>query len=217
MSGLDRESLDRALAQISAEDVVVQNEGVEAMIRIGPPAVPALLSFSEDERSAVRARVMYALSQIGVPEAVQTFQAGLQDSDEHVRAYAAQGLARLHHPLALDALLATLNDGADALHIDMTPSVQSLGEMGLAAAMRLLDNLTADDMTTRLHAQRALEIIVNKRYGFQPGRGFPDPAAEGQAASAWRDHGDYDYTAGGTARERAASRLRAWFDTLEEL
>src|SRR5258705_2125940 len=103
MSNPTNGPLTSALAQLRSDDVLVQNQGVEAAIQLGSPAIPGLLSLLADERGAVRSQAMYALAQIAAPEAAQAFQRGLQDSDERVRAYAAQGLARLNHPQALDA------------------------------------------------------------------------------------------------------------------
>src|SRR5947209_2552838 len=101
---------------------------------------------------------------------VAALQARLQSPDEHTRAMAAQGLVRLKHPDALSACLRTLNDDPDPLHLDVTPSVVSLGEMGLKAVGPLLDLMDDPNEQARLHAQRALESILSHRQGFVAGR-----------------------------------------------
>ena len=123
---------------------------------------------------------------------------------------------QIDHPEATSACLQTLNDAADELHNDLTPAVQALGAMGLRAAPPLLDLLTSDDSMTRLHAQRALELIVARQHGFQPGQGFPNPSAAAQAQADWHDHGNYDYTADAAIRATAVLQLRDWFNTLTE-
>jgi HEAT repeat protein len=163
-----------------------------------------------------RAAAMYALSQAGDSGAAEAFRKGLGDVDERVRAYAARGLARIGDPGAQTACLATLNDAADELHLDMTPSVQALGEMGLKAAPALLELLLHDDEMTRLHAQRALELILSRRHGFRPGRGFPSRAAEEAMRAEWRANGDYDYSAEPEARARAVERWREWLARTKE-
>ena len=200
-----------ALAALRSADVLTQNEGVAAAIEIGAAAVPRLLALLK-ESGVNRAQVMYALAQIGDRRAESAFAEGLGDDDERVRAYAAQGLARMGHPRALTACLQTLNDAADQLHLDWTPSVEALSEMGLRAAPALLGLLTTEDEMTRLHCQRALQGVLARRYGFRPGHGYPTPEAAEQACAAWRDFGNYDYAADAATRAGAAARLREWFE-----
>jgi len=164
----------------------------------------------------VRSQSMYALARIAAPKAAQIFQIGLYDSDERVRAYAAMGLARINHPDALAASLLTINDAPDLLHSDMTPAVQTIGEIGIKAVPQLLELLMSDDGNTRLHAQRALELIVSRIYGFHPGKCFLTSESDLKARNAWRDHGNYDYSADATARSIATSNLRDWLQTLME-
>ncbi len=169
----ENEPLKIALLQLRSEDVLVQNEGVATVIRIGAAAVPALLPLLEDEEAGRRAQVMYALAQIAEPGAAEAFQCGLGDQGERVRAYAAVGLARIEHPDALTACLQTLNDAPNPLHADMTPAVQALSEMGMSAVPALLDLLVDENEFTRLHAQRALEMILDRWTG------IPDTRSRG--------------------------------------
>jgi HEAT repeat protein len=107
----------------------------------------------------------------------------------------------------LETWLAAIDDDPDPAHLDMTPAVYALGAMGDRAVPPLLDLLLSDSDETRLHAQRALELIVYRRHGFEPGRGFPSPAAE-QAARDELVSAGYDHAADEAAREAAAERLR---------
>jgi len=149
---------EQIVASLRSDDVLTQNEGVEAAIQTGSGAVPELLRLL-DEPGFPRDQVLYALAQIGDPRAVDAFLAGLEDPNERVRSRAASGLAKLGHPQALAACLKTLNDAPDALHLDVTPSVRALARMGLPAAAALRDLLTDPDENTRLHAERALEMM----------------------------------------------------------
>lgn len=213
ISGSDESSLSTALAALRASDVLAQNEGAAAAVRLGAPAVPGLLELLK--QGIHPAQVMYALAEIGDGRAAEAFLAGLRHPDESVRAYAARGLARLGHPQALQAGLDTLDDAADPLHADRTPSVDTLAQMGLRAAPSLLDRLVSENEMTRLRAQRALEEIVNRMHGFQPGHGFPTPQAEAQARIDWLQHGNYDYTKDAAGRAQAAAELRRWLASLE--
>jgi HEAT repeat protein len=187
-------------AALRNSDVDAQNEAVATAINAGAQAVPALLSLW-NEPGVARAQVMYALERIADPRAQRVFEAGIQDSDEQVRAYAARGLAGVGHPGALAGLLATLNDAPDPMHLDRTPSVEALAAFGIDAVAPLLDRLLDDDSMTRLHAQRALELILAARPGGQDYQALH---------SAWRQHGDYAWDADAERRRSAVESLRNW-------
>jgi HEAT repeat protein len=151
---------------------------------------------------------MYALSRVGGPETAAILLAALDDADERVRADAATGLARLDHPDALRACLRTLDDAPDELHGDMTPAVNALARFGMRAVPPLLDLLLDTRPMTRLHAQRALEGIVDRRHGFVPGQGFPSHAAEDAARDEWRANGNYGYDADEASRRASVAAWR---------
>ena len=214
-STTENKKLAAALDALRSDDVMTQNEGVDAAVQIGAAVVPGLLSLLE-EREISRAQVMYALAQIGDSRAAQAFLSGIRDADEHVRAYAAQGLVRLGHSDAMTASLQTLNDGADPLHLDRTPSVEALGEMGLKAVPLLLDSLMDRNEMTRLRSQRALELILSRRHGLRPGKGFPSQAAAERMRAEWQANGDYDYAANVQRRGDAVEKWRRWLTNAKE-
>lgn len=200
---------------LRSSDVRKQNAGVSAAIGLGAAAVPALLVLL-DEPGIARAQVLYALAEIVDTRARQAFITGLVDPDEKVRAQSARGLARIGDPSAVDACLSALNDDPDPMHNDQTPAVQALGSLGLAAASGLLDRMTAVDDMTRLRAQRAFELVLGRRHGFQPGRGFPSPQAEAAMRAEWSAHGNYAYDASAARRGKAIQQWRQWLTTAGE-
>jgi hypothetical protein len=210
----DRETLMATVNLLRSDQVMIQNEGVAKAIQVGAPIVLDLLSLLE-ESGVNRPQVLYVLEQIGDPRAEQAFLAGLSDSDEHARAYAAQGLARIGHPDAVAACIKTLNDGADELHIDMTPSVRTLGALGLKAVPALLELLKDDNQLIRLRSQRALELFLSYRHGFREGQGFPSDAAAKSMRTEWRANGDYDYRADVNRRSASVDLWRRWLADTE--
>jgi hypothetical protein len=108
----------------------------------------------------------------------------------------------------VDELIAALDDDPDPLHADMTPAVGALGEIGDAAVPALLEPLASESETTRLHAQRALEAIVQRRHGFRAGLGWPEPGGEEAAREELRAVG-YRFDADADARAAALDRLRS--------
>ena len=84
----------------------------------------------------------------------------LNSTDEYKRSDAACNLHKIKHPFAIEACIKTINDAADKLHLDYTPSVHCLIEIGEPALLLLTDLLVAEDEMTRLRAQRAIEGIT---------------------------------------------------------
>jgi len=203
-------STNDAIKKLRSDDVLTQNEGVQELIGIGRPAVSELITVLDDQSAGTRAQAMYALSQIGAPETAEAFKKGLSDEDERVRAYAAAGLSRINDPDALAAAIQTINDAPDEMHLDLTPSVFALAGMGLSAVTPLLDLLIADDENTRLHAQRALEMIVARRHGFEAGKGFPTEAARDDTEAEWQANGNYNYAAPAAERLASVEKWREW-------
>ncbi len=209
----DDAGLQAALKKIGSIDILTQNEGVQEVIKIGKAAVPSLIRLLQQPETS-KAQIMYALAQIGDDQAKQAFTAGIRDNNEQVRAYAAEGLVKIGSPNAMEACLQTLNDAADPLHADRTPSVAALANMGVKAAPFLLDLLLSQDEMTRLHSQRALELILMIRFGFRTGHGFSSQNGGDEFREMWRANGNYNYADDAAKRQFSVTQLRQWFDTL---
>jgi hypothetical protein len=132
--------------------------------------------------------------------------AKLDDPDEQVRVKAAQALHTRKHPSALEACVRTIDDGADELHMDRTPAVRCLVEIGEPALAPLFDLLLAPRELTRLRALRAIEGITVALPEFQA----PDQQAREASWRAWWQTIGYAYNAEPAPRQDAVARLRAW-------
>ncbi len=209
------QQLSEAVNALRSDDVLTQNRAVEQFIQLGSTALPELLRLFKEPKIN-QPQAMYALSQIADKQATDAFRKGLNHDNEYVRAYAAQGLVNINCPEAIDACLQTINDGAYEAHLDISPAVIALADMGLVAVPSLLKLLIHDDEMTRLHSQRALEILINKRHGFIPGQGFISHEDENKARAEWLANGDYDYSADSASRIAAIARWQQWLDSVEE-
>lgn len=143
-----------------------------------------------------------ALAFIADPSSVETFAAHVADADGRIRGNAANGLAQLRDPRALDALINTLNDYPALNQYPSTLSTAGLIELGRAALPRLGPLLSSPDVMTRVRASYVLQNIVTA----MPGEDWP---------ARWRALGSYVATStDDDARERAAEMWRAWIAAL---
>jgi hypothetical protein len=110
----------------------------------------------------------------------------------------------------LDKLVCTIDDDPNPLHSDYTPSVDELIELGDVAIPRMLDLMLSDNEDTRLHAQRVLEGIILKRYGFVRGRSGLKPKGEEEFRAFWKSLGGLNWEAPREERERAVKLWRVW-------
>jgi len=127
----------------------------------------------------------------------------LNARDETMRANAALALARARHPRALEACLKTLDDAASPAHADVTPAVFGLIEIGPGALPGVLAKLRDSSEMTRLHAQRVVEGITRRQFGFD---GLSWPAGAYERWAQWWANVGYSYDA--PAEQRAAALAR---------
>jgi len=104
------------------------------------------------------------------------------------------------------AQLAVLDDAPDKLHLDRTPAVVRLVELGPQALAPTIDHLDHPEVLHRMRAQRVVEGLTRRQFGFD-GTAWPDGAFD--RWQAWWTTIGYD--ARGEPGERAAAiaRLRA--------
>ncbi|MEO5928438.1 MAG: HEAT repeat domain-containing protein [Candidatus Kapaibacterium sp.] len=132
--------------------------------------------------------------------------ADLTSPDPNARSRAAVALHRLGSPHALAACLSTLDDAPDSLHSDHTPSVQCLIEIGEPALSPLIGRLQSENQITRIHAERAIQGITRRHFGFD-GTAWPDGALE-RWMEWWSGLG-LDISTDATERVRGIEQLRA--------
>ena len=68
---------------------------------------------------------------------------------------------------------------------------------------------------TRLHGQRALELLLGRRHGFVQAR-FPSSEAAERMRAEWRNNGDYDFAADVQRRGDAVAKWRRWLTNARE-
>jgi hypothetical protein len=98
----------------------------------------------------------------------------------------------------------------DGLHADRTPAVARLIELGEPALVPLYDRLDNPDHLHRQRAQRAVESITRRCFGFD-GRAWSAGALE--KWTAWWTGIAYDAEAAAAERAAAFACLRQWSQT----
>lgn len=102
------DSVVAALTAMGDQDPAVRQGGIEAIVRIGAPAVDSLIPALGDRNDVYRKAAVEALARIGIP-AVGPLIAALGDRDSSKRHGAAEALADIGAP-ALGPLVAALQD-----------------------------------------------------------------------------------------------------------
>jgi hypothetical protein len=113
-------------------------------------------------------------------------------------------------PERIARLLRTLDDDADPLHADFTPSVFGLIQLGLPGAAAVVDTLESPSGSSRMHASRVIEGVLGRCYGFAFGQGFPNRRAEDDWRRVWRANGSYDDQQPPEKSRAAVAKWRAW-------
>jgi len=84
----------------------------------------------------------------------------LKSLDQIERSNAAVKLVELNYSKSIEVCIITINDNADELHLNYTPSVHCLINIGFDALKPLSKLLTKKDEMTRLRAMTAIENIT---------------------------------------------------------
>jgi HEAT repeat protein len=142
------------LLRAVSEHRVPVTVGSWALLRIGPPALPALRTLTSSPVPALRTWAVRLLGLLGSPADASAVTERLRDTAATVREQAALALGRLGGAAQTDALLAALGD--------RVPAVRSAAATALGrrheprAAGPLLDHARADVFATARAAAYAL-------------------------------------------------------------
>ena len=128
---------------------------VNALVRVGKPAVGPLLKALQDNEPALRAYCAEALGKIGDRRATGQLCAAINDPDGLVAFKAVQALKGLKDPRSVDALISALNKKGGVADI----ASYALKGIGAPAAAPLARALREDDLTLRLNLADVLISI----------------------------------------------------------
>ncbi|MBI3977483.1 MAG: HEAT repeat domain-containing protein [Chloroflexi bacterium] len=179
-------------------DLPVREAAALALGRLGgAPAVEALIRSLHEEHALLSRFVTQALIQAG-SEAVPHLITALASPDDNVRWHAAEALAEIRDPRAIDPLVAVLGDHEPGVRWNAARGLARLGKPAVVAALRALETrpLTpwlahAAGLVLR-HAplpdpRRQIRLVVEALGHPAAGAEVPVRAAEALAALAQSD------------------------------
>jgi hypothetical protein len=155
---VSREALLRqSLADLAHRERAVRQQAVDALVRIGPPAVPALLERLNSPQYPLRIGAAQALARIGDPVAFPHFRTGVRDPDSRVRGWCVYALGELGGPTALALLIPLCRD--DSLPLAVA-AVEALARIGGTEAVEALTGLLRDPRCARVTREACAALGV---------------------------------------------------------
>lgn len=90
-----KQDIDSLIETLKSEDGIARQHARNSLVKIGEPALDALIKAFEIKKDPVHWEIAKALSQIGTPKAAQTLVEALEDNEFSVRWIAAEGLIHI--------------------------------------------------------------------------------------------------------------------------
>jgi HEAT repeat protein len=106
----DGRAVQNLLGALHDPDKGVRAQTMQALVKLGTPAVNPLLGLLADQHWVIRYRATEALGLIGDPRAVTPLTNLLSDEKDHVRYMAAKGLGRIGGRAEVKPLIDALSD-----------------------------------------------------------------------------------------------------------
>ena len=110
----DTGSVDSLIGALRSKDGLARQKARNALVRIGEPALDALVEAFEDKSDVMHWEVAKALSQIGSPKAAKPLVQALEDREFSIRWLGAEGLVHMGQG-GVRELLVALTERADSV------------------------------------------------------------------------------------------------------
>jgi HEAT repeat protein len=154
-----QERIQKLIRQFGGDDTESAREEV---IKIGSPAVPALIEALKDEHSYMRHNAAEALGKIGIgDEHFEIIVQNLKHDNEYVREGAACALGKLKDARYVSALIVTLKDEAADVRKNVIHALAEIKDVSAVPA--LIETLKDQDEKIVKRAVWALGMIGDSR------------------------------------------------------
>jgi len=129
-------AVEALVAALGDPEPNVRFEAAEALVAIGPPAVPELMAGTNCPDGEARGAACYALGRLGDVAALGALAARLEDEDELTRAQAAWAMGELRQDAGVAALEGALADGSANVR---RASALALARIGTERAIQAIE------------------------------------------------------------------------------
>ena len=143
LDAVDDLDLDAVLDAVYRD--AVRAVAAEALVKIGTPAVPALIQALRDRSENVRFAAAEALGKLGDPQAVPALIQALGDSDWYVRRAAAEALVKIGTP-AVPALIRALGDSDSDVRAVAAWALVKIGTPAVPALIKALGDWWSENV-----------------------------------------------------------------------
>ena len=109
-------------------------------------------------------------------------------------------------------LIKTIDDDVNINHIEFTPSVHELIDMGSEVYPAMLDLMRDPGSLTRLHAKTVLYYSVAGLFGYNLSSGWATPSGEARFFGFWVKLGNLRHDGSERDRERSIVLWKKWID-----
>jgi len=152
------EEIQKNVEKLSSDHPLeVRWEAMNALVKIGPPAVSVLLEVLKSGNEDLRSTTYWILERMGLP-AVPNLIKALKREDREIRSLAAYVLGNIKEKEAVPSLIGLLEDVDLGVRWE---AVRALGKIGDSRAIpALLEILTGEDEGIRVMAVEALGRVV---------------------------------------------------------
>ena len=111
---IDNQDIDSLIETLKSEDGIARQHARNSLVKIGEPALDALIKAFEVKKDPLHWEIAKALSQIGTAKAAQVLVDALEDNEFSVRWIAAEGLINIGAD-GLIPLMEALKNNTDSI------------------------------------------------------------------------------------------------------
>ncbi len=156
----DPRAIEPLIGKLRKGKGIIAKTTIEALVKIGEPAVPPLINALKSESNSLKTGVAKILGQIGDPRAVEGLIGILEDEKNQVRIAAINALGEIGQPSAIESLMGRFTDQDGYARECAAEAIAKIGEPALEPLINALgDNRRA----VRTDAIRALGELKSKK------------------------------------------------------
>jgi len=150
------DQIDPLIRDFKGETWGAREEAIEALARIGKPAVEPLIAALNDDVPAIRTGAAESLGKIKDDRATEPLIQALKDETWGVREKAAESLGKIKDSRAVEPLIQALKDETWGVR---EKAIEALSRIGKPAVAPLVEALEDEDAGVRTETARALQEL----------------------------------------------------------